>query len=87
MISRGSLLSDHLTKFDQEIWLYVHGWTAKTHKTEYSKQIFQKRICAAQSQFPHSCVRERFIYFLPILLQENMWNDPGNAVYKSLTAT
>ncbi len=43
----------------------------------------QKRNCAAQSQFPHSCVCERFIYSiltigLPILLQENMWTDPGN---------
>jgi hypothetical protein len=44
----------------------------------------QKRNCAArpQSQFPHSCVCERFIHIpttsLPILLQENMWTDPAN---------
>ncbi len=24
---------------------------------------------------------------LPVLLQENMWTDPGNTLYKSLTDT
>jgi hypothetical protein len=48
----------------------------------------QKRNCAArrQSQFPHSCVCERFKYIptisLPILLQENMWT-PILGIYKS----
>jgi hypothetical protein len=37
---------------------------------------------------PHSCVCERFIDIptidLPIMLQENMWADPGN-IYQSRT--
>jgi hypothetical protein len=38
--------------------------TLQRHNTENSKQIFPERNCASpQSQFPHSCVCERFIYF------------------------
>jgi hypothetical protein len=41
--------------------------------TEISKQIFpEKKIAQPHSQFPHSCVCERYILTidLPILLQE-----------------
>jgi hypothetical protein len=53
------------------------------HNTENFKQIYSgKGIARPQSQFPHSFVCEQFIYIstvdLPILLQENMWTDPGN---------
>ncbi len=44
-------------------------------------KYFQERNCVATVPIsPHSCVCERFIYFLdlPILLQENMWTDAGN---------
>ncbi len=39
------------------------------------------------SSYTHIFVRDLYISMigLPILLQENMWTDPGNIVYKSLT--
>jgi hypothetical protein len=40
--------------------------------------IPRKGVASPQTQFPYSCVREQFIYSLPILLQENMWIDFGN---------
>jgi hypothetical protein len=45
--------------------------------------IPRKEIAGPQSQFPHSCVYELFIQYiptigLPILLQENMRTDPRN---------
>jgi hypothetical protein len=57
-----------------------HTQTAKIlYKTENSKQIFQeKELRGLSSQFPHSCVCERFLYVYSydwsayILLQENM---------------
>ncbi len=42
------------------------------------------------SQFPHSCVCERFIYshdWSAYFSAGNMWTDPGKTVYKSLTDT
>jgi hypothetical protein len=42
--------------------------------------IPRKGIARPQSQFPHSSVCDLHIpkIGLPILLQENMWTDPGN---------
>jgi hypothetical protein len=55
-----------------------------TAKTQYRKfgQIFpEKELRGLSPNFHiHACVCERFIYSpisLPILLQENMWTDPG----------
>ncbi len=45
-------------------------------------------IVRAQSQFPHSCVCERFIYSQDrstYFLQQNRQIDRGNILYKSLT--
>jgi hypothetical protein len=55
---------------------------------KFETNIPTKGIAWPQYQFPHSCVCEH-LYIptmgLPILLQENMWTDPGNLHYKSLT--
>ncbi len=67
-------------------WHYQMGspfnCTAKTQYRKFETKIPRKGIARPQSQFPHSCVCERFIHILrinlPILLQENMWTDPGN---------
>ncbi len=56
-------------------------YTAKTQYRKFETNIPRKEIERPQSQFPHSYVCERFIYShhsLPILLQENMWTDPGS---------
>jgi len=48
--------------------------------------IPRKRIAKPQSQFPHSCVCERFIYshhrsaYSPDSPAGNMWTDPGCSV-------
>ncbi len=46
-------------------------------------RYFQNRIKYPVSQFPHTCICERFILYiprigLPILLQANRQTDPGN---------
>ncbi len=66
-------------------------YALQRHNTENSKQIFpEKKIAQPQSQFPHSCVFERFIFSRNrsayILLQEYMWTDLGN-IQKSITDT
>jgi hypothetical protein len=56
-------------------------YTGKTQYRKFETNIPRKEIARPQSQFPHSCVCERFIFptiCLPILLQENMRADPGN---------
>ncbi len=63
---------------------YLNAWKPCIAKNQYQKletNIPRKVIARPQSQFPHKCVCERFIYStidLPILLQEIMWTDPGN---------
>ncbi len=60
------------------------SWIAcgKTQYRKFETNISRKGIARPQSQFPHSCVCEWFIYSHDrsacILLQENMWTDPGN---------
>jgi hypothetical protein len=61
-------------------WTNIENW----------KQIYpEEELREQQSQFPHSCVCERFIYIptidLPILLQEIC--GPILGIYKSLTDT
>jgi hypothetical protein len=66
-----------LIVFGSLSFLYV--CTAKTQYQKFETNIPRKGIARPQSQFPHSCVCERFIYptiDLPILLQVNIWSDP-----------
>ncbi len=61
------------------------------HNTKNSKQIFpEKELHGLSPNFHiHVYVSDICINIptigLPILLQENMWTDPGNTVFKSLT--
>ncbi len=47
---------------------FIYSTTLQRHNTENSRQIFpgkelpEKELRAPQSQFPHSCLCERFIY-------------------------
>jgi hypothetical protein len=64
--------------------------TAKTKCRNFETNIPRKGISGSQSQFPHSCVCERFIYSiptisLPIRLEELC--RPILGLYKSLTDT
>ncbi len=62
--------------------------TAKTKYRNFESNIPRKGISGSQSQFPHSCVWELFIYStigLPILLEEIC--RPILGLYKSLTDT
>jgi hypothetical protein len=46
-----------------------------------NKYIPRKGIARPQSQFPHSCVCEQFIYYhrrSAYSAAGNMWTDPGN---------
>jgi hypothetical protein len=56
--------------------------TLQRNDTENSKQIFPEReIARPQSQFPNSCIYERFIYshnLSAYYAAGNMWTDPGN---------
>jgi hypothetical protein len=56
------------------------SYTLQRHNTENSKQIFpEKENCAASVPIFHASVSDLYIpsIGLPILLQENMWTDPG----------
>jgi hypothetical protein len=62
------------------------GYTLQRANTEkIGNKYSQKRNCAAtQSQFPHSCVHERLIYYhdrSAYFAAGNMWTDPGNIPY------
>ncbi len=62
--------------------LYMQDRTLQRHNTEKSKQIFkEKELCGLSSNF-HIHVSVSDFYNprigLPILLQKNMWTDPGN---------
>jgi hypothetical protein len=61
------------------------------HNTENSKQKFpEKELRGLSPNFHiHVSVSDFYISMigLPYLLQENMWTDPENTVYKSLTDT
>ncbi len=52
------------------------------HNTENSKQFFPEKELRDLSPNFHIHVSVSYLYFptmgLPILLQENMWSDPGN---------
>ncbi len=55
--------------------------TANTQYRKFETNIPRKGIARPQSQFPHIHVSVSGLYIptigLPILLQENMWTDPG----------
>jgi hypothetical protein len=56
--------------------------TLQRHDTQNSKQIFpEKELCGLSLNFHiHVSLSDLYIPMigLPILLQENMWTDPGN---------
>jgi hypothetical protein len=56
--------------------------TLQRHNTENSKQIFPEKELRALSPNFHIFVSVSDLYIpsigLPILLQENIWTDPGN---------
>ncbi len=55
--------------------------TAKTKCRKFETIIPRKGILGPQSQFPHSCVCERIIYYhdgSAFSAGGNMWTDPGN---------
>jgi hypothetical protein len=56
--------------------MYVNWYTLQRTNTENSKQILE-----LQSQFPHSCVCERFLYThdrFAYSAAGNMWSHLGN---------
>jgi hypothetical protein len=64
----------------ETIFLLSLEFRRQTHfakKRTFEINFPRKGIARPQSQCPHSCVCERFIYShdidLPILIQENMW--------------
>ncbi len=65
-------------------------YTAKTKCRKFETNIPRKGMSGPQSQFPHLCVCERIIYShggSAFSAGGNMWTDPGNIQYKSLTDT
>jgi hypothetical protein len=55
--------------------------TEKTKCRTFETNIPRKGISGSQSQFPHSCICERIIYFhdgSAVSAGGNMWTDPGN---------
>ncbi len=56
--------------------------TLQRHNTENLKQIFpEKKLCGLSPNFHiHVSVIDLYIPTtgLPVMLQENMWTDPGN---------
>ncbi len=69
--------------------------TDKDNSTTHCKDTYpkfetnnpRKGIARPQSQFPHSCVCDLFnipTIDLPILLQENIWTDPGNIAHRHM---
>jgi hypothetical protein len=71
------------------MWLYINA--LQRQNAEKLKQIFpEKEYRGLSPNFHiHVSVRELYITMmsLPFLLEEKMWTDPGNTVYKSLTDT
>jgi hypothetical protein len=67
------------------------GAALQRHNTENSKQIFPEKELCGPSPNCHLHVSVSDLYTptigLPILLQENVWTNPGNTVYKSPTDT
>jgi hypothetical protein len=62
----------------------------KSYLWKFETNIPRKGIARAQSQFPQSCVCERFLYsqdWSTYFLQQNRQIDCGNTVYNSLTDT
>ncbi len=65
-------------------------YTAKTHKGKFETNISKKGIARSQSQFPHSCVWQRFIYShyrsaYSAAGKYCVWTDSG--IHTSLTET
>ncbi len=72
----------------QYVLCYWLTYTAKTQYRKFKTNIPRKGIAGPQSQFPHSCFWERFIYsHVPFACSAagNMWTDPGNYINRSPT--
>jgi hypothetical protein len=55
--------------------------TAKNQYRKFEPNIPRKGFARPESQFPHSCVCELFIYShdrSALSAEGNMWTDPGN---------
>jgi hypothetical protein len=66
--------------FDEEVFEQIRPCTAKKKYRNFETNIPRKGISGPQSQFPHSCVCERFIYShdgSPYSAGGNMWTHPG----------
>jgi hypothetical protein len=67
-------------------WWIIYKLPRYTAKNQYRKletNIPRKGIARPQSQCPHSCVCERFIYShdgSAYSAAGNMWTDPGHAI-------
>jgi hypothetical protein len=60
---------------------HIKSCTAKEKCRKLEANIPRKGISGPQSQFPHSCVCEQFIYShdgAAVSAGGNMWTDPGN---------
>jgi hypothetical protein len=71
------------------LWSHV-AYTAKTHYRKFVTNIPRKGIERLQSQFPHSCVCERFIHIFPqpvCLFCCRKIGGPILRIFKSLTYT
>jgi hypothetical protein len=58
-----------------------YTYTAKSQYRKFETNVPRKGIARPQSQFPHSCLCERFLYshdWSAYYAARNMWNDPGN---------
>ncbi len=68
-------------KYTEPEWLKILTLTAKNQYGKFATNIPRQGIARPQSQFRHSCVRERFIYShhrSAYSATGNMWSDPGN---------
>ncbi len=63
-------------------------YTAKNQYRKFELTIPRIGTASPQSQFPHSCVCERFIYSndrAAYSAAGNMWTDPGEDINRSPT--
>ncbi len=56
----------------------------RTKTRKFDTNIPRKGIARSQSQFPHSCVRDLFIYFHDRSAAGNIWTDPGNIAHRDM---
>jgi hypothetical protein len=57
-----AFIEDMLANLSLRSRYLLGSYTAKTQHRKFETNISRKEIARPQSQFPHSCVCERFIY-------------------------